>query len=44
MGATDFVLEKTCPEEDLKFEKNRASLTNKASVSKPKNIARRSLK
>ena len=38
------VFERTCPEEHPKSEKNEASLANKASVGKPKNIAVRSLK
>jgi len=33
MGVIDFVLERTCPEEHPKSEKNRASLANKATVS-----------
>ena len=30
---TDIILERTCPEEHPKSEKNRASLANKATVS-----------
>ena len=41
---TDFILERTCPEDDPKSEKHWASLANKASVCKPKNIAIKSLK
>ena len=32
-GVTDFVLERTCPEEPPKSEKNPAYLANKATVS-----------
>ena len=32
-GITDFILEGIYPEEDPKYEKNRASLANKATVS-----------
>ena len=32
MGVTDFVLERTCPEEHPKSEKNRALLANTATV------------
>jgi len=41
---TDFVLERTCPEDEPKSEKHRASLASKASACKAKNIAIKSLK
>ena len=37
-GVTDFVLERTCPEEHPKSEKNPASLANKATVSESPKI------